>query len=88
LEGRQVIIDVADRGPGVPEELREAIFERYVRAPDHANIPGIGVGLSLVRNIATTHQGRIEVLDDESGGARFRLTLPIRSASAMSGFDS
>ena len=88
VEGREVIIEVADRGPGVPEELRDTIFERYVRAPEHANIPGIGVGLSLVRNIAATHQGSIEVLDDESGGARFRLTLPVRLVNAMSGIDS
>ena len=81
MGGRQVIIDVVDRGPGVPEHLRDAIFERYVRAPEHANIPGIGVGLSLVRQIAATHHGSIEVLDDESGGARFRLTLPIRMVS-------
>ena len=87
VEG-QVIIDVTDRGPGVPEELREVIFERYVRAPEHANVPGIGVGLSLVRHIAATHHGSIEVLDDESGGARFRLTLPIRMIDAMSGIDS
>ena len=81
MGGRQIIIDVVDRGPGVPERLRDAIFERYVRAPEHANIPGIGVGLSLVRQIAATHHGSIEVLDDESGGARFRLTLPIRMVS-------
>ena len=75
---RQVVIEVVDRGPGVPEELRNTIFQRYVRAPEHAKIPGIGVGLSLVRNIATAHQGNIEVLEDESGGAKFRLSLPIR----------
>ena len=88
FEGRQVIIDVVDRGPGVPDGLRDAIFLRYVRAPEHANIPGIGVGLSLVRMIASMHQGSIVVLDDESGGARFRLILPIRMANGMSGIGS
>ena len=84
----QVVIDVVDRGTGVPDEMRQTIFDRYVRARDHANIAGTGVGLSLVRNIATLHQGSIEVLDDESGGARFRLTLPTRMTRAMSGIDS
>ena len=84
----QVVIDVADRGTGVPDEMRQTIFDRYVRARAHANIAGTGVGLSLVRNIATLHQGSIEVLDDEGGGARFRLTLPTRMTRAMSGIDS
>ncbi len=87
-EGHEVIIDIVDHGPGVSADLGDAIFERYVRSPEHANIPGTGVGLSLVREIAMLHQGRIEVLTDEGGGARFRLTLPIRMAGAMSGIDS
>jgi signal transduction histidine kinase len=88
LEGDQCIIEIIDRGPGVSAEMRETIFDRYVRAPEHANIPGTGVGLSLVRSIATTHQGSIEVLDDESGGAKFRLALPLRMTTTMSGIDS
>jgi signal transduction histidine kinase len=88
LEGDQCIIEIVDRGPGVSPEMRETIFDRYVRAPEHANIPGTGVGLSLVRSIATTHQGSIEVLDDESGGAKFRLALSLRMTTTMSGIDS
>ena len=81
FQGRDIVIEVIDRGPGVPDELRDAIFHRYVRAPEFANISGIGVGLSLVRKIAEIHRGNVTVLNDEDGGARFRLTLPLRMAT-------
>lgn len=81
LEGRidpegAIVIDVADRGNGVAEEMRETIFQRYVRAPEHGAIPGIGVGLALVRKIAELHQGKVAALDRPEGGAIFRMTFP------------
>lgn len=81
LEGRldpegAIVIDVADRGKGVAEEMRETIFQRYVRAPEHGAIPGIGVGLALVRKIAELHQGKVVALDRPEGGAIFRMTFP------------
>jgi signal transduction histidine kinase len=77
FQGREVMIDVADRGPGVPDPIRAAIFERYFRAPETADSPGIGLGLSLVKKIVEVHEGTIEVLDREGGGAVFRMVLPI-----------
>lgn len=88
VDGHEILIEVADRGPGVPDELRDAIFQRYIRAPAQANVPGIGVGLSLVHKIAELHQGSIELRNDERGGARFWLRLPIRRTTEMSGIDS
>lgn len=88
VDGHEILIEVADRGPGVPDELRDAIFQRYIRAPAQANVPGIGVGLSLVHKIAELHQGSIELRNDERGGARFLIRLPIRRTTEMSGIDS
>ncbi|HEY0409435.1 MAG TPA: ATP-binding protein, partial [Candidatus Dormibacteraeota bacterium] len=52
-----VVIGVADRGPGVPAEMRERIFDRFVRGEDGA--PGIGLGLPIVRALVEAHGGRV-----------------------------
>jgi signal transduction histidine kinase len=72
---------VCDRGPGVPEALRERIFEPFFRLPGHAEREGgIGLGLALVKQIAVRHRGsvRCEARDPTAGGGScFVLTLPL-----------
>jgi len=76
-EGEALLI-VEDDGPGVPEELREKVFERFVRgAGDHAH--SFGLGLSIVRAVAEQHGGTVSVEDAEPG-ARFVVRLPARDA--------
>jgi PAS domain S-box-containing protein len=72
------LLIVEDDGPGVPKELREAIFEPFRQAPGSAmeHSPGVGVGLSLVRRFAELHGGRAWVQDRRGGGASFRVHLP------------
>ena len=70
-EGR-VELWVADRGPGVPEEDRERIFEPFVSLREG----GHGLGLAVARQIVTAHRGRLEVDDHRGGGALFRVVLP------------
>ena len=65
---------VEDRGPGVPDEHKERIFDRFWRAEGQAP-GGSGVGLALVRRIAQLHGGDVCVQDREGGGARFILSL-------------
>jgi signal transduction histidine kinase len=65
---------VKDRGPGVPDAQREAIFQRFWRA-DRGRSGGAGIGLALVRRIAQLHGGDVRVEDRPGGGARFVLTL-------------
>ena len=68
---------VCDRGPGVPAAYRERIFEAFFRLPGHAEREGgVGLGLSLVRQIAERHGGRVRCEPREGGGSCFVLELP------------
>jgi PAS domain S-box-containing protein len=73
-----VLLVVEDDGPGIPEALRDAVFEPFRQAPGSAaeHSPGVGVGLSLVRRFAELHGGRAWVQDRDGGGASFRVFLP------------
>lgn len=76
----ELILSVADEGPGVPEPDRERIFEPFARiesSPPHP-IPGLGTGLYICRRLVEAHGGRIWVEDAPGGGANFVLTIPQR----------
>ena len=76
--GAQAEIRVCDRGPGVPEAHRERIFEAFFRLPGHAErAGGVGLGLSLVRQIAERHGGQVSCQAREGGGSCFLLALPM-----------
>ena len=77
-EGGALIV-VEDDGPGVPEELREAIFEPFRQGPSNSqHSPGAGVGLALVARFAELHRGRAWVEERPGGGASFHVWLPGR----------
>lgn len=83
-----VIIEVADRGPGIPDELKQKIFERFrsVEAADERR--GHGLGLHLVQLVAEAHGGDVSAHDNEGGGSVFRLELPADAPiSALSRLD-
>jgi signal transduction histidine kinase len=80
-----VEVRVCDRGPGVPETYRERIFEAFFRLPGHAEREGgVGLGLSLVRQIAERHGGRVRCEAREGGGSCFVLHLPTGAGQGMS----
>lgn len=69
---------VCDRGPGVPPELRERIFEPFYRLPGATERDGgVGLGLALVQSIALRHGGSVSCQDRPDGGACFVLQLPL-----------
>jgi signal transduction histidine kinase len=73
--GENVILEVADQGPGIPEADRERVLERFVRLEKSRTEAGSGLGLSLVAAVAQLHKGRVEI-DDNHPGAILRLILP------------
>jgi two-component system sensor histidine kinase KdpD len=89
-EGGTLVVDVGDRGPGIPAGQEERVFERFHRG-DHAGVGGVGLGLPIARAIAQAHGGRLVAGNRPGGGAVFRLTLPLpaepppRSAEAGGG---
>jgi signal transduction histidine kinase len=73
-------VSVSDRGPGVPLDQRERIFEPFYRLPGHAeHAGGVGLGLSLVRQIAQRHGGQVRCEAREGGGSRFVISFGVRS---------
>ncbi len=73
----QLEFSVCDRGPGVPAAQRERIFEPFFRLPGHAEREGgVGLGLSLVRQIAQRHGGSVRCEARDGGGSCFVLSLP------------
>jgi signal transduction histidine kinase len=77
-DGGSVVVDVADRGPGVPEADRFRIFEPFFSTKQSS-----GLGLSVCHAIARQHEGDLRVLPREGGGAVFRMTLPVIEGGAM-----
>ena len=76
--GDGVLVAVDDRGPGIPHEDRESIFEIFNRGPEAAaQTAGTGVGLALVAQFAALHGGRAWVEDNPEGGSSFRVELPL-----------
>jgi signal transduction histidine kinase/putative methionine-R-sulfoxide reductase with GAF domain len=73
-----VLFVVEDDGPGVPPELREAIFEPFRQVPGSSSVhaPGVGIGLSMVRRFAELHGGNAWAQEREGGGASFHVFLP------------
>jgi len=69
-------IAVLDSGPGVPEADRQRIFERGVRLARDKDVPGTGIGLSVVREMVTANAGSISVQEAPAGGAAFVVRLP------------
>lgn len=74
-----IIIRIADSGPGIPKEMRELVFERFYQIPEDSNRKkmGTGIGLHLSRSLMNIHHGKIYVEDSELPGATFVITLPL-----------
>jgi signal transduction histidine kinase len=77
-----VTISVADTGAGIPAAFVPHVFDRFFRVPGQSRGTGTGLGLAIVREIVLAHGGSITCASEPGVGTTFRLTLPLRSASA------
>jgi signal transduction histidine kinase len=72
-----VVIEVSDQGIGMSPEQLERAFERFYRADASGNIPGTGLGLSLVKEVAELHQGRVTLSSTLGAGTTAHLWIPL-----------
>ena len=79
---RDVVIAVEDRGPGISEAERVRIFDRFFRGSSAAGTQGLGLGLSLVAEVARWHGGNVRVESGPRGGSRFSFSIPAIAAAA------
>lgn len=79
-EGPQARLDVRDEGPGIPESEQAALFERWTRTDSSRarQVPGFGLGLSIVKRLVTAHGGTLGVSSRPGEGATFWVTFPTR----------
>jgi two-component system sensor histidine kinase KdpD len=77
----RLIISVSDRGPGLPDELRERVFEKFYRG-DGRTAGGLGLGLAIARGFVEAHGGKLTAENRDGGGARFTVDLPVRMTEA------
>jgi two-component system sensor histidine kinase GlrK len=81
--GPDLVLEVADTGPGIPPEERRHVFEAfYTGKPPAGHIKGTGIGLSVVMEFVNAHGGSIEIVDGEWPGAHFRIHMPLRASRA------
>ena len=74
-EQDRVVLTVSDRGPGIPQDDRSRVVDRFVRLEQSRSLPGSGLGLSLVSAVARLHGGELK-LEDNAPGLRARISLP------------
>jgi signal transduction histidine kinase len=84
-QGALARLEIADSGPGIPPDRREMVFDRFVRLEGSRSTPGNGLGLSLVRAVATLHGGEVRLEDAHPGrdqpGLKVVFTLPASEES-------
>lgn len=77
-EPGQVVIEVADTGPGISEDIAAHLFQPFITS----KTSGMGIGLSICKRIVEAHRGVISASPNESGGTTFRFSLPIAEEEA------
>ncbi len=75
--GTEVVVEIADHGPGLPPGEEERIFEKFYRGPQAGDRSGSGLGLAICRGIIEAHGGRITSGNRPEGGAVFRIFIPV-----------
>ena len=85
LQGSHVVCEIADQGPGIPEDQLNDIFLPFIQSSFNTSSEarGVGLGLSFVKVVADKHHGRVEAKNAEQGGALFTLSLPCEEKATV-----
>jgi len=85
VSGDDLITRIIDNGPGISDEYKERIFERFYRIDDSRarDTGGTGLGLAITKEMIASHNGTITVKDAEAGGAIFEVSIPYKTASQI-----
>jgi two-component system OmpR family sensor kinase len=81
-EDGRVVVEVSDDGPGIPEDLRDRVFDRFVRLEPPRAGAGTGLGLAIVAEAVRVHDGRAGIRDDRRSGTTVWFTLPAQPPGA------
>jgi len=82
-EGPNLVLEMADSGPGIPTDERKQVFEAFYTGKAPAgHIKGTGIGLSVVMEFVNAHGGQIEIVDGEWPGAHFRIRMPLTTIAS------
>ena len=76
-QAERLVVEIADRGVGIPAQDRDRLFERYFRGSNVSGIVGTGLGLHLVKMVAELHGGDVAVTSREGEGSSFSVSLPM-----------
>jgi signal transduction histidine kinase len=78
--GGEVHVAVDDQGAGIPAEDLDRLFERFYRSAQEERraVPGVGLGLSIVKTIVEAHEGSVEIASTEGDGTCVTLAIPVR----------
>ena len=89
-QGQAVRVEVRDRGPGIPDDKLEAIFDRFQRLedPQRMTTNGLGLGLYIARHLTAMMDGRLDVMSQRGVGSSFVVTLPAASVRQVDHFYS
>jgi hypothetical protein len=79
-------VQVLDEGPGIPENEREQLFERFYRlaSSTEMGVPGTGLGLAIAKSVAEAHEGFVDIVDTPGWSTTFRVYIPLRTPVAAS----
>ena len=83
-----VVLQVADRGPGIAPDEQDLIFERYYRSPGASSRPGAGIGLHVARRVSEMHRGVVRVFSTPGNGSTFEVWLPRLKDAATLAYSS
>jgi two-component system sensor histidine kinase BaeS len=81
-DGSDAVLEVADTGPGIPDDERQLVWERFYRGESGRLVDGSGIGLAVVKELVDAHGGQVSVDEAPGGGARFTVRLPRTPATA------